>query len=184
MAVDKMDLASEKDFRAHIEDQAASSDLSVDEEFTPAEGRKIIHRIDRRLVTTCGFMYCISLMDRTNLPFAAIAGMTKELELKIGFRYSTIALVFFVTYVICQPPATVLCRKIGPRPLLATITVLWGAVMIGFGFVAVWTQMVALRIILGIFEAGFFPGCVYLLSTWYARCMCPLDMASDSDELK
>ena len=42
--------------------------------FTPAEQRKIIHRIDRRLVTTVGAMSCISLMDRTNLSAAAIAG--------------------------------------------------------------------------------------------------------------
>ena len=43
-------------------------------EFTPAEQQAIIHRIDRRLVLTCGFMYCISLMDRTNLGAAVIAG--------------------------------------------------------------------------------------------------------------
>ena len=54
------------------------SDPSLDEEylnaFTPEQQRKIIHRIDRRLVTTVGVMYCISLMDRTNLSAAAIAG--------------------------------------------------------------------------------------------------------------
>ncbi len=44
------------------------------EGFTPAEQKAIIHRIDRRLVLTTGFMYCISLMDRTNLPAAVIAG--------------------------------------------------------------------------------------------------------------
>lgn len=83
-----MDDKLEKDKIAHIEDQTtSSSDLSVDEEFTPQQGRQIIHRIDRRLVTTCGVMYCISLMDRTNLPMAAIAGMTKELKLQLGFRY-------------------------------------------------------------------------------------------------
>ena len=43
-------------------------------EFTEAEGRKIIHRIDRRLVVTVGVLYCISLMDRTNLSAAAVAG--------------------------------------------------------------------------------------------------------------
>lgn len=79
------------------------SDISNDEVYSPQEQRRIIHRVDRRLVTTCGFMYCISLMDRTNLPNAAIAGydrifpmdrilsdcsrMTKQLRLDIGFRY-------------------------------------------------------------------------------------------------
>lgn len=59
-----------------IEDvnQAALSDLDYDEEYTPAEQRKIIHRVDRRLVTMTGLAYCISLMDRTNISNAAIAG--------------------------------------------------------------------------------------------------------------
>ncbi|KAI9670888.1 MAG: hypothetical protein M1817_003773 [Caeruleum heppii] len=146
-----------------------SGDGYIDEEYTPAEARKLIHRIDRRLVTTCGVMYCISLMDRTNLSAAAIAGMTRELRLDIGFRYSIVGLVFFITYIIFQPPCTVIVRKGGPRNVLAAITLAWGVVMIGMGFTKNWTQLLALRLILGIFEAGFFPGCVYLLSTWYVR---------------
>lgn len=63
------------------------SDIDVDEVYTYAEQRKIVHRVDRRLVSMCGLGYCISLMDRTNLSVAAIAGMTKELKLHIGFRY-------------------------------------------------------------------------------------------------
>lgn len=50
------------------------SDIDVDEVYTLNEQRNIIHRVDRRLVTMCGVMYCISLMDRTNLSAAAIAG--------------------------------------------------------------------------------------------------------------
>lgn len=51
----------------------------IESEFTPEEQRKIIHRIDRRLIITVGVMYCVSLMDRTNLSAAAIAGMTTDL---------------------------------------------------------------------------------------------------------
>lgn len=71
---------------------------------------------------------------------------------------SIISLVFFITYTLCQPPATILCRKIGPRVFLGTITFLWGVVMIGFGLVNNWETLIGLRLILGIFEAGFFPG--------------------------
>lgn len=71
---------------------------------------------------------------------------------------SIISLVFFITYTLCQPPATILCRKIGPRVFLGTITFLWGVVMIGFGLVNNWQTLIGLRLILGIFEAGFFPG--------------------------
>jgi len=116
-------------------------DFEHDHEFSLAEQRKIRHKIDRRLIIMCGAMYCVSLMDRTNLGAAVLAGMAGDLDL-IDFRYSTIALVFFVTYVICQPPATILCRKIGPRYFLATITLFWGIVEIGFGFPKTWTEMI------------------------------------------
>ena len=93
--------------------------------FTPEEQKKIIRRVDRRLVLTLGFLYCVSLMDRTNTGIAAIAGMSVDLVL-IGERYSIIVLVFFITYVLLQPPATVVLRKVGPRAFLPTITLLWG----------------------------------------------------------
>lgn len=82
-------------------------------------------------------------------------------------------LVFFVPYIIFQPPSTVLIRKIGPRFHLSFITLAWGAVMIGMGFVHDFQSLSGLRVILGVCEAGFFPGCVYLLSTWYTRCESP-----------
>lgn len=59
----------------HVDYAAKDSDSDAQyTEFTPAEQKKIIHRIDRRLVTTVGAMYCVSLIDRTNLGVAAIAG--------------------------------------------------------------------------------------------------------------
>lgn len=64
----------EKESPSLKEDIGASSHDDYECEFTPAEQKKIIHRIDRRLVVTVGVLYCISLMDRTNLSAAAIAG--------------------------------------------------------------------------------------------------------------
>jgi MFS family permease len=136
--------------------------------YTPEEQKKIIHRVDRRLVTVLGALYMASLMDRTNLSAANIAGMRVDLKL-IGDRYSIITLVFFIPYVLFQPPAVVVLRKLGPKNFLSFITVAWGATMIGFGFVKKWEDMIGLRVVLGILEAGFFPGCAYLLSCWYTR---------------
>jgi hypothetical protein len=86
-------LNSDEKLKADHFDEKGSqrSDLSEDEEYTVQEQRKIIHRIDRRLVLTTGIMYCVSLMDRTNLGQASIAGMTKELSLRVGFRYVRLA---------------------------------------------------------------------------------------------
>ncbi|KIV92880.1 hypothetical protein PV10_04144, partial [Exophiala mesophila] len=107
-------------------------------------------------------------MDRTNMGIAVVAGMGVDLVLT-GNRYSIIVLVFFITYVLLQPPATVVLRKVGPRIFLPSIVVLWGLTMIAFGFIKNWWDLIYLRLILGVFEAGFFPGCAYLLSCWYPR---------------
>ncbi|KAL4760939.1 major facilitator superfamily domain-containing protein [Aspergillus foveolatus] len=156
----------------HIESSADVKrmvDIDDDEEYTYEEQRKIIHRVDRRLVTITGAAYCISLMDRTNVSIAAIAGMMEDLELYIGFRYSTMVLVFFVTYIVCQPIATAMIRKIGPRIFISVIVMSWGACLLGFAYSPNWQTLTGLRAVLGILEAGFFPGAVYLLSCWYSR---------------
>ncbi|KAH6985190.1 major facilitator superfamily domain-containing protein [Ilyonectria destructans] len=143
-------------------------DPGLEHWFSEEEQKRIIRRIDCRLIPVVGLMYCVSLIDRTNVAAASIAGMLEDLEL-IGNRYSIVTLVFFTTYIVFQPPSTIIVRKIGPRIHLGSITLLWGAVMIGMGFTQKWEQLAALRVILGLLEAGFFPSCVYLLSTWYTR---------------
>lgn len=77
---------------------------------------------------------------------------------------------FFITYILLQPPMIILCRKIGPRLFLPGICVIWGVVIIGFGFAKNWQTMIPLRLILGGLESGYFPGCLYLLSCWYTKC--------------
>ncbi|KAI6782780.1 uncharacterized protein J7T54_000923 [Emericellopsis cladophorae] len=143
--------------------------LDDDPVYSYKEQRKIIGRVDRRLITVAGIIYMNSLMDRSNLPNAGIAGMNVDLGMVTGFRYSAVALVFFITYTFLQPPATILTRKIGPRPFLSGICFAWGVVMVGFGFVQDWVVLIPLRLLLGLFEAGYFPGIVYLISTWYSR---------------
>ena len=72
-------------------------------------------------------------------------------------------------YIIFEIPSNLLIRKVGVRNLICTIGVLWGATMIGMGFVKTWQQLAAMRAMLGLFEAGFFPGCIFLVQTWYTR---------------
>jgi hypothetical protein len=67
----------EKDIVTHREDVNSSTHDDYECEFSPTEQRKIIHRVDRRLVLTVGVLYCVSLMDRTNLSSASIAGCVR-----------------------------------------------------------------------------------------------------------
>jgi MFS family permease len=110
--------------------------------------------------------------------------MTVELKLNVLqgsiSHYSIVTIVFFASYIVFQPPATVICRYLGPRNFLSVIVVLWGGVMIGMGFADSYGTLAALRVVLGILEAGFFPSCVYLLSTW-CKCAMGLDPSHDAD---
>lgn len=139
---------------ADFHEHAFESDPILDR-YTAKEEKQIRHRIDWRLIPALGLMYGVSLMDRKNVSNAAIAGMRVDLELDVGYRYSLITLCFFITYVLFQPPMTVLCRKIGPRIFLPGICLAWGIVIIGFGFSKTWTTLVGLRFLLGLLEAGY-----------------------------
>ncbi|KZZ94246.1 Major facilitator superfamily domain, general substrate transporter [Moelleriella libera RCEF 2490] len=144
-------------------------DVDYDELYSLREQKRIIRRVDVRLITMLGCLYVISLVDRINISTAAIAGLNADLGLQIGTRYSIIISIFFVAYTIFQPLGTILTRRLRPRFFLSSITLAWGLVMIGNGFVKSWQSLAGLRVLIGVFEAGFFPGAVYLLSTWYTR---------------
>lgn len=96
--------------------------------------------------------------------------MTDDLQLDESNRYSIVALMFFITYILFHLPGAVFARIVGIRWFLGTICILWGVVMCCFGVARTWQDLVGLRLLLGLLEAGYFPTCVYLLSTWYTRC--------------
>jgi MFS family permease len=109
-------------------------------------------------------MYLLSMNAQ-----ARIAGMDADLQLSIGSRYSILTMIFFIPYIIFQFPATIIIRRLGPALWLPSLVICWGAVTIGMGFARTWTQALGCRVILGVLEAGYYPGCVYLLSCWYVR---------------
>ncbi|KAF2742471.1 MFS general substrate transporter [Sporormia fimetaria CBS 119925] len=133
------------------------------------ETRRLVRKIDMRLLPTLAVIYAFALIDRVNLPNARIAGMDEDLGLSIGDRYSILSMIFFIPYIIFQFPANIVIRKIGPALWLPSLVVIWGGVTMGMGFVTHWTQALACRILLGVLEAGYYPGCVFLLSCWYIR---------------
>ncbi|KAL5356278.1 major facilitator superfamily domain-containing protein [Aspergillus floccosus] len=149
--------------------EAGQTSLDDDEEYSYVAQRKIVHRIDRRLVSVAGIGYCISLMDRSNISTASIAGMNEDLGMTKGYRYSLVMLIFFVPYVLFQPLVTATIRKFGPRNFLSTMILCWAGITIGIGFTKTWKHILIARTFLGMFESGYFPGVVYLLSCWYSR---------------
>jgi len=89
MEAEKVDATLRDGEKESVDAEARKLDTNTSvltSDFSPEEQKSIVRRIDRRLITTVGFMYCVSLMDRTNLGAANIAGMKKELNL-VGERY-------------------------------------------------------------------------------------------------
>ncbi|KAG9201226.1 hypothetical protein G6514_005955 [Epicoccum nigrum] len=131
--------------------------------------KRATRKTDWRLIPILGACYSISAIDRINISAARIAGMDVELGFRIGDRYSIALLVFFITYFIFEIPSNIVLRKVGAANWLAFLCMSWGLVTFGAGFAKKWTDIVVCRLLLGLFEAGFFPGSVYLISCFYTR---------------
>ncbi|OCL01879.1 MFS general substrate transporter [Glonium stellatum] len=136
---------------------------------TEAEQKKVIRKIDVRLLPILGLMYSISLVDRNNLGLALVAGMQEDLQLHTGTRYTIIVMVFFIAYILFEIPSNLVLPKAGPANWLAFLGVGFGSILIGMGFAKSWGTMALCRALLGMLEAGFLPGCTYLITCWYMR---------------
>lgn len=136
---------------------------------TPDEQKRIIRRIDWRMLPILSAMYSISLIDRTNLGLALVAGLQRDLGLGIGNRYTIVVMVFFVAYILFEIPSNLVLPRVGPANWLAFLGFSFGTVLIGTGFVKDWGTLAVCRVLLGITEAGFLPGCTYLITCWYTR---------------
>jgi len=112
-------------------------------------------------------MYLIAFLDRTNLALAKEA-----LHSDIGISEGVYALgagVFFVGYALCEVPSNLLLYRYGARMWISRIMVTWGLVSAAMMFVVGDTSFVGLRVLLGITEAGFFPGMMLYLTFWFPK---------------
>ncbi|TPX14532.1 uncharacterized protein E0L32_005224 [Thyridium curvatum] len=157
----------------HIQDiKAAHRGPQIEAALSDEQRRleaRIRRKVDLRLIPILGILYSIAGLDRVNLSNARVAGMDEELGFNVGDRYSIALLVFFISYFIFELPSTLSLRWIGPRLLLNGLAFSWGVVMLGMGFAHDWRVIVACRFLIGVFEAGYLPCCLYLVSTWYQR---------------
>ncbi|KAK4214814.1 major facilitator superfamily domain-containing protein [Rhypophila decipiens] len=130
--------------------------------------RKLLWKLDLKLLPWLCFLYLLAFLDRTNIGNAKIAGLGKELGLTTA-SYNATLTIFFVSYALFEPVTNVLLKQWRPSVFIPIIMVAWGASMLGMGFVTNWSGLMAARWFLGLAEAGLFPGVNYYLSCWYRR---------------
>lgn len=126
---------------------------------------RAISRAVRRLTPFLMLMYVVSFLDRSNIGFAKQA-----LKSSVGISESTYALgagLFFISYSLCGFPSNLILHKIGAKKWLAFLMVGWGLVSMANMFVSNATSFYLLRLLLGVLEAGFFPGAILYLTYWF-----------------
>ncbi|KAL2072882.1 hypothetical protein VTL71DRAFT_12225 [Oculimacula yallundae] len=141
-----------------------NAQFSVDSAMT----RRLLLKLDLRIIPTLALLFLMSFLDRTNVGNAK----TYKLEANLGMtdhQYDTGLAVFYATYIASEIPSNLVLKKVSPRVWLPALTMVWGIVTMSLGFVRTYHEFVAVRALLGICEGGLLPGMVLYLSSMYTR---------------
>jgi MFS transporter, ACS family, tartrate transporter len=122
-------------------------------------------RLRWRLVPYLLLLYVIAWLDRVNISFAALQ-MNEDIGLGPAV-YGFGAGIFFAAYALCEVPSNLILARVGARRWIARIMVTWGILSVAMMFVEGKWSFYALRVLLGIAEAGFLPGVLFYLSQWF-----------------
>ncbi|KAL8773147.1 MAG: hypothetical protein Q9209_001823 [Squamulea sp. 1 TL-2023] len=110
--------------------------------FPPSRERRLLAKIDLRVIPVLSILYLLAFLDRTNIANASVFGLQEELGLADSAKYNTALTIFFVPYIVFEIPSNILLKKLKPH---------------------------ATRFFLGLAETGMFPGSFYLIGMWYRR---------------
>src|SRR3569623_817706 len=130
-----------------------------------AQLSNIIPKLHWRLMPTLLMMYILAFLDRANIGFAK-QGFSADAGIgEAAFAYG--AGIFFVGYALLEVPSNLILHKVGARRWMARIMITWGLMSAANAFVQTPAQFHIVRFLLGVAEAGFFPGVIYYLTYWY-----------------
>src|SRR5919206_3060667 len=124
-----------------------------------------IAKVTRRLIPFVGIIYLIAYIDRQNVSYAKLQ-MVSDLGLS-EYAYGLGASLFFIGYLFFEVPSNVILERVGARRWFARIMISWGAVTVALAFTQNAAMFYVLRFLLGVCEAGFFPGVLYVLTIWF-----------------
>lgn len=132
----------------------------------PAVENRTLTKVTWRLIPFLVLLYIVNYLDRVNIAFAGPNGMNDELGMSakmFGFASG----IFFLGYLLLEVPSNIALHKFGGRRWLARIMVSWGIISAAIAFVPNAETLIVLRFLLGVAEAGFFPGIILYLTFWF-----------------
>ncbi len=125
----------------------------------------VLAKVRRRLIPFLFLLYIVAYLDRINVGFAAL-----QMNKALGFSstvYGFGAGIFFLSYVLFEIPSNMILARVGARLWIARIMITWGVVSSAMMFVRSANGFYTLRFLLGLAEAGFFPGLIFYLTRWF-----------------
>ena len=132
-----------------------------------ADEAAVVRKIDLRLLPFLWILYLVNFLDRANLGNVHTS-MIRDLGLT-EMEYTLGVGIFFVGYVIFEIPSNLMLKKATPSRWLARIMVSWGIISVCMMFITDFAGLMVTRFLLGIMEAGFFPGVIFYLTFWYKK---------------
>lgn len=131
--------------------------------------KKLKRKIDLRILPMTLFMYILNYLDRNNIATARLGDLEKDLNLT-STQYQTCVSILFVGYILMQIPSNMLLNKIGRPALYLTVCMfVWAIISTCTAATFSFGGLLATRFFLGIVETAFFPGCLYVFSSWYTK---------------
>ncbi len=130
----------------------------------PADGAAVVSRVIRRIIPFIFCCYVVAYVDRVNIGFAA-----RDLQRDLGLSdtaYGIGAGLFFFGYFLFEIPSNLMLQRMGARLWIARIMIVWGLVSMATLFISDQWTFYASRVLLGLAEAGFFPGVILYLTYW------------------
>jgi len=169
-----MSIDEEKKSNSITEDVVAVPNDSDDFRLLTAENRKagersLIRKLDSRLMPTAVFIYLLNYIDRVAVTAARLQGLEADLGLT-AVQYESILAILYVTYCPAQIPSNMILSYISrPSLYIGACVVAWGLTSALTGVTHNFAGIMACRVFIGLPEAAFYPGIMYLLSRWYTR---------------
>ena len=127
--------------------------------------RSAVRKAARRLIPFLFLCYMVNFLDRVNVGFAAL-----DMNADLGFTpaiFGAGAGIFFIGYLLFEIPSNLALQRFGARIWIARIMISWGIVASAMSFVSGPTSFYLMRLLLGVAEAGFFPGIILYLTYWF-----------------
>src|SRR6202790_3134173 len=128
---------------------------------------KTVRKLQARIVPLLFLLYMVAYLDRINIGFAALT-MNKELAIS-SQQFGLLVGVFFFGYFLFEIPSNLLLHKFGARIWIGRILISWGIMAMLAGLVQNVPQLYLARFLLGVAEAGYFPGIVLYLTYWFRQ---------------